>query len=167
VSWMRVDEDVLNDPAVAQATSERGPLGPASYLFALTTAKRQNKRGLVALSPIVLGRECGVTAEQASGAITTLVTVGLIAITADDGVYQVPNWPRFQPDPRPAGYERGSRSLPDAPREAQGETGQRDVTGRDGEKTNSAPASAPRRGGARAQSRAASEKRKAVMRGEA
>lgn len=167
MSWLRLEEDVLNDPAVAQATSEQGPLGPASYIFALTTAKRQNRKGLVALSPIVLGRECGVTPEQAAGAITTLLTVGLVAMTTEADVYQVPSWHRFQPDPRPPGYERASRSLPDAPREALGETGQRDVTGRDGKKTTSAPARAPRRGGSQARRQAADAELRAIAEGKA
>ena len=125
MSWLRLDEDVLQDPKVAQLVSEQGPLGIAALVFAWTTAKRQNKKGRVTLSALVMGKDCGSSTELAAAAITALVTNGLLAATSTVDVFEVPNWKDKQPDARPASWQR------DVPREPQGIPGLRDGTGRD------------------------------------
>lgn len=161
-SWYRMNADELNDDLVAATTAAQGPLGPASWMFALGKAKRENRAGLVELSPVVMGRECGVTSEQAAKAISTLVLVGLVQMTEEEGAYLIPDWSERQPDARPAGRER--------PRDTPGQPGSprlQDTTGQDQRKTHSAGARAPRRGGAQAQRRAASEARQAIIASEA
>lgn len=124
MGWLRLDEDVLSHPQVAQLVAEQGANGVAAWIFTLTTAKRRNDKGRVPLSALVMGRDCGLSTELAAAAIAALVTNGLVEMTPDVDVYQVPNWPIYQPDPRPDSKLR-------TPREPQGAPGQRDVTGRD------------------------------------
>lgn len=110
MAWLRLDEDVLDDPRVAAATAEQGPLGIASWIYTLTSAKRQNRKGTVELSPIVMARSCGMTMEQAAGAITTLVNVGLVQIEPRPNTYIVPNWSQYQTDPTNAARQAAYRT---------------------------------------------------------
>lgn len=177
--WLRLDATILSDPRVVQATLEQGPRGIAAHIFALTTAKLENRKGLVEISPLVLARDCGMTPEEAKAAIYTLVTVGLLQITEKPDVYQVPNWASKQPDKRDhearvtAAAEHPGRG-PGRPRKEMGENGRErgksvygdaTETGRDQEKT--LPAREPRRGGSQARRQAADAELRAIAEGTA
>jgi len=165
MGWLRLDEDVLNSKGVAKAAAELGALGPAAWMFTLTKAKRDNKGGLVELTPIVMARELGVTSDQAAVAITTLATTaGLVELTTTADVYIVPNWPEYQPDARAPGRERAARASqgqPGTERDTLGQTGQRDGTGRDGKTTSARATPGSRRSNARA--REAHEARQQII----
>lgn len=176
--WLRLDATILSDPRVVQATLEQGPRAIAAYIFTLTTAKLANKKGVVEVSPFPMARDCGMTSEEAKAAIYTLVTVGLLQITEKPDVYVVPNWSTKQPDKRDAEARAAAAAEhpgrgPGRPRKEMGGNGserQKTVYGDgDGDGTGKSPsartsaASAPRRGGARARSRAANETRQAII----
>lgn len=110
MAWLRLDEDVMDDARVAAATAEQGAMGIAAWIYALTSAKRQNRKGTVELSPVVMSRSCGVTIEQAAGAITTLATVGLIELEPRPHTYVIRNWELYQTDPTSTARQRASRA---------------------------------------------------------
>jgi hypothetical protein len=97
--WLRLDRDVLRDGRIVLAVQQHGPLGIATWIYALTTAKLQNQAGRVELEPVVLAREVNAKRADCEDALATLAQVGLIEHVEDD-VYQVRHWVDYQKEDR-------------------------------------------------------------------
>lgn len=88
---------MFDDPRVATVTHRHGALGAHAWIFALATAKRQNRAGRIEFAPIILARNVGVPIDEAAATIAALAEVGLLAHVEGD-VYDVPRWVDKQPD---------------------------------------------------------------------
>lgn len=99
MAWLRLDEDVFEDPRVVDVGTEQGMAGLIAWIYTLTAAKRQNRKGTVELAPRVMARALFTTPEIAGAAVASLVTAGLVELDPRPNTYVIRNWSQYQNDP--------------------------------------------------------------------
>lgn len=128
MSWLRLDEDFAEHPHVAPG----GFPARATWVLLLTVTKRYGQGGelsAAACDPAYLANLWGMEEAVVRTGLGSLERLGAFTRTASGGTL-IPNWAKYQPDPRPAGRDRpgDTPEVPGSPRDQLGVP----ATGRDG-----------------------------------